>query len=984
MNWRKRLVILGSAAMAIGIGVGIRLTAKDGSSGDAASGPPRISVSLANATLLSDDFPRDDVEMFGKLLNSWREEGTQIVQYRGEFRLDYGGRRHLSADNAVIWITPRLVGNTTLKRFVVYLEGQVRITEGEQGTVTDSRHIATFQTTGRVWTDADTRVEQAGNDTELYRHALTFRDQHAPGAAPGAGSPVVPVAARKLTPAPPQVTYRGGKTTAKKVGDEWVVIATDGVYISRTDPNAPNDPSSFVEIRSREAVLFATSEGSSTEDAQGRQVTAQQVTGVYLRDDVIMTRGERSIQASEIYYDMEYDRALILDAVMYTRGKRRDQSDVPVYMWAERMRQLSPTDYRAYNAKVTTSEMFTPVTDLTAKQVDVHDVTKRAGPYEATQYNAIEYKTRNQLARIRGVPIAYWPGSQGTFSEGETALRTIRVGMASDFGASIETQWHLFKLLNMQEPAGFDMYLNLDAFSERGVAAGIDGKYLRDNFYGKLNSYLVLDNGSDNLGRDRPDEKQQQETIRYWARWQHRQYLQQNWEFTGEISLLSDRNFLEEWFKDEFDTGKDQETLAYVKKVWDDNNAFTGLFKIRLNDFLNQVEKLPEVKYYKLGEPLFDNKVVLFGEAGATVYNRAVDTERTDIKESGVGFRGDARIEAQFPVKLGPINLVPYAIARGTVWTNGWSDSDPNSSSNGGGGTGRVYGAVGLHSATNITRVFNDVENRFWDIHRLRWLMKPEVNLHLAAMSVNRDELQPLDPTVEGINGSSFANVSWRNVLQTKRGGPDHWRTVDWMILDLELTAFVGDPTKSHFEPEATRPPVVLPFFDKDVYAFGYYAPSRPEESFAPNGVVLDYFYQWRISDTTSLLANGNFGPGGLDIENIGFALERWPRLSLYFGQRYIRALDSNDLVFSANYQIDRKYRVNFTYAWDMKNSATAVTRITLVRQLQRWYAALTFEYSQTAQRQLVMLSFWPQGAREIRFGRGVSQWGASTESGGQ
>ena len=50
------------------------------------------------------------------------------------------------------------------------------------------------------------------------------------------------------------------------------------------------------------------------------------VAGVYLQGNVILSRGDRRIRATELYYDFENDRALILDAVMWADDPRSRHS----------------------------------------------------------------------------------------------------------------------------------------------------------------------------------------------------------------------------------------------------------------------------------------------------------------------------------------------------------------------------------------------------------------------------------------------------------------------------------------------------------------------------------------------------------------------------------------------------------------------------------------------------------------------------------
>src|SRR4029077_12156523 len=73
----------------------------------------------------------------------------------------------------------------------------------------------------------------------------------------------------------------------------------------------------------------------------------------------------------------------------------------------------------------------------------------------------------------------------------------------------------------------------------------------------------------------------------------------------AQFAPISDRNFLEQYFKAEFDTADNQETSLYVKQTqgsW----AWTGLVEPRLNNFVTETEWLPRADGYLIGASFFD------------------------------------------------------------------------------------------------------------------------------------------------------------------------------------------------------------------------------------------------------------------------------------------------------------------------------------------------------------------------------------------
>ncbi|MDD4890405.1 MAG: hypothetical protein PHU85_10790, partial [Phycisphaerae bacterium] len=437
-SWRTRLAIAISLICMIGAGLVLRLSAEPD---DAA--PPTVSAGPAKS-VLPDDYPTDDVEMFGRALSAWDEDSARVIQYRGDFRMDFA-RRRIGANDAVVWITAEKVDGKQLKKFVIYLDGAVRISEVGGTTVTAGRQIVTFQTVGRIWTDSNVKGEPAG-DSAFYKRAVSFRDRAATTQPliepePPASQPVETLPKVTATP----ITYKAGRTSMMVRGEDRLFIADEHVYISRANPAGPDKGKLFMEIEADRGVVFARE--SKVQQATTRATSMPEMpelaTGAYLEGAVVLRQGERTIEASRLYYDFEHERALILDAILFEPHPGRN---VPMIVWAEQIRQLSgsnlgrtkddtilkESEFVARNARITTSEMNTPQYDLRAKTVYLKSTEKGDGK------NELYYKAVNEAFEVRGVPILPWFGSQGTFDEQETALKTLRMGTASHMGVFID------------------------------------------------------------------------------------------------------------------------------------------------------------------------------------------------------------------------------------------------------------------------------------------------------------------------------------------------------------------------------------------------------------------------------------------------------------------------------------------------------------------------------------------------------------------
>ena len=82
-----------------------------------------------------------------------------------------------------------------------------------------------------------------------------------------------------------------------------------------------------------------------------------------------------------------------------------------------------------------------------------------------------------------------------------------------------------------------------------------------------------------------------------------------------EVAYASDRNFIEEYYKRLFDTGSDQETLAYL--IWQKDNQFANLWtEANLQNWYTDTQWLPRADYYRLGDSFFNNLFSYFSHTG--------------------------------------------------------------------------------------------------------------------------------------------------------------------------------------------------------------------------------------------------------------------------------------------------------------------------------------------------------------------------------
>lgn len=722
----------------------------------------------------------------------------------------------------------------------------------------------------------------------------------------------------------------------------------------------------------------------------------KRVTGLYLEGDVTLDQGDKvMVRAERMYFDLTSQRAIMLDATLSTVDELRH---VPVYMRAAEIRQLSRGEFAAKKASFSTSEFFTPHYHIGASEVYLRDVTPtfesmgmggRGGEVGIGQAAAdagfsgdisaktFQYQIKDATLNAEGVPIFYWPFLGGDTAKNEIPLRTFRVSNSETYGLTLLTDWDLFGLFGQPEPQGVRADLNLDYFGKRGPAGGVQSSWQTDTDHGILRSYAILDQGTDRLGKDRDDVSFEDE-LRGRVTVRNQRDLGDGWTLQLEGSYISDPTFLEQFFQREFDTDKEHETAAYLKKQGQ-TDALTLLVSGNLMDFTStadqvddqfMTEKLPEVKYWRIGDSLLDIFTYYSENGISSVQSSITNFTPTDLDllpgfvslpasavpanqtyrafyqslgwTTGNVLRADSRHELSMPVQVGDAKITPYVTGRVTWWDTEFPDGS------GDGSTVRVWGGAGVRTSMQFWRVYTDAESQFFDVHQIRHVVEPQFNIFVGGADEDRRDLQPFERGVEGISGASGTQLSLRQKWQTKRGGEGHWRDVDWIVLNVTWNQFWNRDETGVFYPASPLR--------------GYYFASRPELSLATNSIDVDGV--WRIGERMRFLGEANYSIDGRRVEQAaaGFAVDQTNTLSYFLGGRYVNALNTAQWTVAMDYQITQKYRLIASESFDTEEGRNILTSVTFIRRMPRLNAALTVTYDANQGDTSVVFTMWPEG----------------------
>ncbi|MDB5290542.1 MAG: hypothetical protein JWL69_1783 [Phycisphaerales bacterium] len=937
--------------------------------------------------------PSEKLVLTGKSAATWADGTTNIIQLTGRVTIELD-RAKLSADGAVVWLSPVNPQNLEIQNAQIALIGNARLEQTQNHTTRSGGSLfVTTQVRGTgILIVADERIPKDQSNSDLYRQALALRQSQPPttqpNVEPGRG-PLVPrppstgPASRPTTgPARAQEVpiffeARELDTTPRTEDGYLAAVLTGGVRLidrKKKPDGTPNAAGDFLELSSQNAVLFTRVKSlREVQESNGKKRGDGLVVAAYLEGDVraIFTPGrpgapEQRLTADRIYYEFSTDRAVLTDAIVHTIEPRRGQ---PVVARAKLVRQLSQGEYSAEHMQLSTSTFALPSFSLAADRMYMR--SEPSG--DPAIGDRVVYEGRNTTLQAFDVPFFWLPYTAGDITERGTVLRSLNFGQVHQFGEVAETEWGLFETFGQVPPRDLDVNYRVDYFTERGPGFGMNASYgggfLTDtskqpwDFNGQFRSYFAYDKNSDDLGR-LPVRVNDEQSLRGQVLWEHQHFFPDNWSAQFRAGWVSDGTFLEQWFRRDFEQGPPRDIMGYLKHQAGDE-AFTfgatwqPMHLVTTSDFQQEqfeIDRLPEVGYYREGDSLADDHLTFFSENTGGGLHFA--TSRDSLVDQGflppiispglpaegytgitgkVVWRGDFRQEADFPVTTGPVRVVPYVMGRFTQY----SDTPQ------GNARSRLLAGAGTRITTEFWKIDPTVESNLFDIHQLRHVVEPEINLFTSAMNAARDQVFVFDPNIDAINDVSAAQFALHQRWQTKRGGPGQWRNVDAFTLNVDVEYYNNKPPKAFREPTNFR---------------GLFFASAPEESVPRDAINADA--SWRLSDNTVLLGDMayNLDKSELQLFGIGVLVQRDVRFSYFIGNRYLADLNANLTTVHADYQIGPKYVLDIDQEFDFTQGKNVYSSVALARQFDTFFLTFRYFFDETTRQNGVSFNIAPIG----------------------
>ncbi|MEW4488041.1 hypothetical protein AB1L42_08145 [Thalassoglobus sp. JC818] len=721
--------------------------------------------------------------------------------------------------------------------------------------------------------------------------------------------------------------YAKAEYSEDSIQPEYVITVTGGVNIVVDNVPLTIQGQTFlsrIDLTADKAVVWT--DANRTGELSGFDIDETTPFEVYLEGNITVRQGANVIQASRAYYDVNQKRGLLVDAEIRTEIA---QFDGTIRLRAAELRQLNDTRFHARNAWFTTSEFGKPKYRLEASDIFMEErpslfpnaIDPQTGQPDPS---TLWIESRNNRLFIEDVPVFAAPYLTGPAEDPRIPVSEIKGGYSGVFGAELETAWSLEGIFGWNLPEGTELNLEADYFSKRGPGVGLETEFdtifpafgVPMRHYGEGNLYYINDHGEDNLGLGRRNLPPPNDN-RGRLLWRSRSEWSPFTSLTAETGVVfnNDRNFIEQYYEDEWDQDKDLENRLILDHQINNTTA-SILGAIRSNNFSNQTDWFPRGDLTILGQPVFDTPVN-WSSHSSIGYARLNQAESPpdpmadpfiplDYFADSEGVVAMSRHELSLPLNAGPAKVVPYVLGEVAYWGEDLTGDDLT----------RWYGSAGVRGSIQFAKYMPYVRSSILGLNGLAHKVSLDADYYYAQSTADLEDIpqyNPFDEDAQERFRERFQGIEFGGVLpevydpryyavrsgagrsvtdpyhelvddqhavrlslgqrwQTKVGPPENPRTVDWMELDLGVTIF----------------------------------PDAAEDNFGETFGLLTGRYAWNVSARTSLLASGafDFFDMGQQVFNVGVLSQRSERGSFYVGYRNLTAgpIESQLLTGSASY----------------------------------------------------------------------------------
>ncbi|MCR9296613.1 MAG: organic solvent tolerance protein OstA [bacterium] len=706
-----------------------------------------------------------------------------------------------------------------------------------------------------------------------------------------------------------------------------------------------------VSLEADNAVVWVRSDGP-VNPLEGFSSTADRPIELYLEGNIVFFQGNRVIYAERMYYNVSSEYGMVLSAEVLTpvpqyRGLLRLKADV--------LQQRDSRNFKAFGAAVTSSRMGVPKYWLQSDEVEFQDNRTEEdlsvfAPTDPNRPTELSLSTRGNHAYVGGVPVFFWPSMKTDLNKPSFYLTNLKFKSDSIFGTQVLADWDLYQLLGIQPHDNSNWTVSTDYLSERGPAIGTHFDYNAPTWLfgvpgiGTSDSWFIRDSGLDTLGIDRQNLVPEKKTRgRSFSR--HRLFLSQNWELLGEWGWISDRNFLEQYFENEWEQQKDFTTALRARR-YNGNRLFEVYGQTRVNEFFTETEWFPRINHYWLGQDLLGERLTWSASSSVGYGKQRVASTPTDPQDAAKfqlrpwetnseGVRALTRQELALPFSMGAFKMVPFLSGEAGFWKQDVNQEDVT----------RLTGQIGWRSSLPMWRVNPNVENRLFDLRGMAHKMTFESEVFYA--DSNQDLARfplydPLDDNAQEHFRRRFVFNTFGGALPPQfdergyalRTGMQRWITASSPEIadDLSQVRFGLDNRWQTKRGLPGRERIVdLVSLDTDFIYF----PQEDRDNFGESFGGFNYDLRYNVGDRLTLLSDGYFDvfSQGLKALSAGAQISRPGKGNAYIGLLSLEGpISARVLNGFVNYRMNDKWIFSGGAAYDFGDTGSIGQNLALTR----------------------------------------------------
>ncbi len=629
-------------------------------------------------------------------------------------------------------------------------------------------------------------------------------------------------------------------------------------------------------------------------DAPMGYVTYDFATGTFLgTNGVFVSYGDAVLTADSVTVNRDTGEVVadgnvrIDQAGQIWLGEHVDYNFLTHQMRTEQFRTGHPPVFGS--GESLTGDTSNKVYNLQKAQVTSDDISHPAYYIQAARMRMVPGKyieAWNGVLYVKGVPCFYFPYYRRNLGEHADNLNVLP-GYYTDFGPYLLSsyRWYLNDTL--------DGTIHADYRERRGFAGGPDLNLHLGQWGDPVFRYYYLHDLAPNLTTNLPTAEPIPKNRQWFEmEWQTTNFPATNMNLKAAVNYQSDPLLLHDFFEGAYTEDPQPLTFTEANKYWD-NWSLDALTTPRVDNFFDQVERIPDVKLTGWRQEIFDTPIYYESESSAGYYRKLLAETNTFF--GGTNGPGDdysaARADTYQQLVLphtffGWLNVMPRVGGRFTYYSHETGPGATNDEAY------RTVFNTGLDASFRASQLWEGASNSFFQVNGLRHIIEPSASYaFIPHPSVAPQQLPQFDTElpspmllpiqlpdyndIDSIDSENVIRFGLRNILQTKRvdGLED---LANWnLLLDWRLHPNPGQQTFNDLYSDLELRPRSWLTFDSQVrYDInnGYFNLAYHQVTLTPNewwSVSLAYDYSRAgfvdsgdnlISSAIFLRINDNWG----------------------------------------------------------------------------------------------------------------------------